>query len=988
MQRIVLAIVGGVVLAGPSVADLRGQFSATTAPSEQIQPLLPPGVSDFNIELYGKQAYTWTMSDGTQVIEIQGDFQTRMGQYKLAARGGIVWFNVRPWQDRKYLDLEVFLWQGAEVVQPAGTIETGPALLVTLRSFGTLVLNVDSHAAVNNETGDLFKEGLRARGLLDLLPTQPVDEANAPLRVAPTIEQLRAQQPKLPKKVQFSADHLIHEQIDGESVVIVVGNVFVSQGSPAASGEYLELHADAAVLFVKADTVGESLPVLIGQDERPKRRSDDLSRVPEEESPGQLGGRRDPVGALRETASQWVSSVYLEGDVILTRGERMIRASRLFYDFDAERALILDVVTRALDSTRSLPIYVRAKRVRQLSPTEYEARQAQITTSEFHTPHVAIGADRVYLQDRTPRDSRGTIIGVEAGTYEARHTTMNVEGVPLAYWPFSRGDFSRDRMAFRAAKVGYDSDFGVKTETEWYLFNLMGLEQPQGYDATLKMDYFTKRGPGVGIDVDYEQEDYFGLLRTYYINDHGEDDLGEDRGGEPDHENRGRALWRHRQYLPRGWELSLEASYLSDDQYLESFHRNEWENAKDQETALYLVKRQDNWQFSTLANWRINEFLTQTEHLPESMFSLIGEPLADFATWYHEMRGGVVRYRPDNRRWLNGQTRADNTGETGSVLRGDTRDELQFPLPDLGPMKLTPYVMGRATGWDDSPDSRGGGSTGRLFGSYGVQANTIFTRVDDSVESRLLDLHRLRHIIKTDATVWNAHANKAPYDLSPFDAGVEDIADFGGGTIGVRQRLQTKRGGPGRWRTVDWITFDTEAGFFSNAEKDENTHGDFISHRPEDSISSNFLAMNFQYRLSDTTVLVYDGVYDWNRGNVGTSNISLGVEREPRMAYFVGWRYIHDTNSNLMGFGANYKLNEKHTVAIREYYDIDRGRNYTTELVYIRRWPRWYTAVAFDVDRSLNDIGVNLSVWPEGAPKLGLGSKRYTGLADSVGIRP
>ncbi len=988
MQRIVLAIVGGVLLASLSVTPLFAEPDAASAPADQMQPLLPPGISDFNIELYGKQAYTWTMPDGTQVIEVQGDFQTRIGQYKLAARAGIVWFNIRPWQDRKYLDLEVFLWQGAEIVQPAGTTESGPALLVTLRSFGTLVLNVDSHAPVNNEAGELFKEGLRARGLLDLLPPPPVDEADAPLRVAPTIERLREQQPKLPKKVQFSADHLIHEQIDGESVIIVVGDVFVSQGSPAASGEYLELHADAAVLFVKADTVGESLPALIGQEDKPKRRTDDLSRVPAEESPEQLGGRRDPVGGLRETASQWVSSVYLEGDVILTRGERMIRASRLYYDFDAERALILDVVTRALDATRSLPIYVRAKRVRQLSPTEYEARQAQITTSEFHTPHVSIGADRVYLQDRTPRDSRGSIIGVEAGTYEARHTTMNVEGVPVAYWPFSRGDFSRDRMAFRGAKVGYDSDFGVKTETEWYLFNLMGLEQPEGYDATLKMDYFTKRGPGVGIDVDYEQEDYFGLLRTYYINDHGEDDLGGDRGGEPDHENRGRALWRHRQYLPRGWELSLEASYLSDDQYLESFHRNEWENAKDQETALYLVKRQDNWQFSTLANWRINEFLTQTEHLPESMFSLVGEPVSDFATWYHEMRGGVVRYRPDNRRWLNGQTRADNTGETGSVLRGDTRDELQFPLPDLGPMKLTPYVMGRATGWDDSPDSRGGGSTGRLFGSYGLQANTIFTKVDDNVESRLLDLHRLRHIVKTDATVWNAHANKAPYDLSPFDAGVEDIADFGGGTVGVRQRLQTKRGGPGRWRTVDWITFDTEAGFFSNSEKDENTHGDFISHRPEDSISSNFLAMNFQYRLSDTTVLVYDGVYDWNRGNVGTSNISLGVEREPRMAYFVGWRYIHDTDSNLMGFGANYKLNEKHTVAIREYYDIDRGRNYTTELVYIRRWPRWYTAVAFDVDRSLDDIGINLSVWPEGAPKLGLGSKRYTGLADSVGIRP
>ena len=100
----------------------------------------------------------------------------------------------------------------------------------------------------------------------------------------------------------------------------------------------------------------------------------------------------------------------------------------------------------------------------------------------------------------------------------------------------------------------------------------------------------------------------------------------------------------------------------------------------------------------------------------------------------------------------------------------------------------------------------------------------------------------------------------------------------------------------------------------------------------------------------------------------------------------VGWRYIHDTASNIIALGGNYKLNEKHTVALRELYDIDQGRNVSTELVYVRRWPRWYSAVTLDVDKTLDDVGINLSVWPEGAPNLGLGSKRYTGLGDSVGL--
>src|SRR6185369_1155710 len=107
--------------------------------------------------------------------------------------------------------------------------------------------------------------------------------------------------------------------------------------------------------------------------------------------------------------------------------------------------------------------------------------------------------------------------------------------------------------------------------------------------------------------------------------------------------------------------------------------------------------------------------------------------------------------------------------------------------------------------------------------------------------------------------------------------------------------------------------------------------------------------------------------------------ISLAVERDPRLSYFVGWRYIHDTDNNLLGLGANYKLNEKHSIAVREYYDIEEQRNLSTEVSYIRKWPRWYTAVSFDVDRALDDVGVNLSIWPEGAPNLALGSRRYTG---------
>lgn len=976
-------------------ASIPRAWSAPSPQTDAVQPVLPPGISDFDIEFYTSLAYTWRGEDGVQVIECLGDFNARMGHHVLAAQDAVIWFKRTTWEDRPYYDMEIFLWKTAEVHQPAGTLETGPALVVTLRTFGRLLLNADAQADKSDADSELYGEGLRARGLLDAAPTAEPEAAEQPVQVAPTLEQIRLSRPRPLKKIDFSANSLIHQKIGDLSVFIVKGDVQLSQGSPATPGEYLELRADSAVLYVNADKLGSGVDDLLAGEESDKRTAPSQpADVPPAEEPTLTGGEKTP----RRTAREWISAAYLEGDVVLMRGQRMIRASKIFYDFKNDQALILDVVARALEPKLGLPIYIRAEEIRQLSASEYMAKNAQITTSEFHTPHVSIGASQVHFKDRTPRNARGDVVGIQAGTYKAYHTTLNLEGVPVSYWPVSSGDFSRDRMAFRSAKFGYAGDFGVTAETRWYFFNLLGLEQPEGFDATYKLDYFTDRGPATGLDIDYERDNYFGLLRSYYLHDDGDDDISGrpntfriNSSGAPDRGDRGRFLWRHRQYLPKDWELSFEVSYISDDQYLENFERNEFENAKEQETLVRLLKREDNRQFSLLANWRINEFDTQTEHLPDARFSIVGEPLADRGAWYHDSRLGVVRFRPDDRRFFNGKFRIDNTGETGSVGRGDLREEVEFPLR-LGPVNLTPYIAVRGTTWDDSIEGVGNrhsrGGQNRAYGAYGLRSSMVFSKVDDTVESELFDLHRLRHIIKADVVAWNAHANTPPTSLTPFDSGVEDIDDFGGAVLGIRQRVQTQRGGPGHWRTVDWITWDVEAGVFEDRLTSDRTRGDFILARPEDSISSNFIRSNFQLRLSDSTVLVHDGVYDIDRGNVGTSNLSLAVEREPRLAYFVGWRYIHDTDNNLFAFGTNYKLSEKHTVSFRETFDIEAGRSLQTELAYIRRWPRWYSAIAFDIDRTFDNIGITLSFWPEGASRLALGSKRFTGLAESVGIRP
>ena len=127
--------------------------------------------------------------------------------------------------------------------------------------------------------------------------------------------------------------------------------------------------------------------------------------------------------------------------------------------------------------------------------------------------------------------------------------------------------------------------------------------------------------------------------------------------------------------------------------------------------------------------------------------------------------------------------------------------------------------------------------------------------------------------------------------------------------------------------------------------------------------------------------------YDVNDGEIDVFNLSLAVERTPRMSYLLGYRFIEEDNSNLLGFDMNYRLTEKHTMAIRELFDLDRGRTLDFTIAFIRKFPRWFGALAFELDEAEDDFGVSFTLWPEGLPQAALGSRRFTGLANTTRIR-
>ncbi|MFQ5591714.1 MAG: LPS-assembly protein LptD, partial [Phycisphaerae bacterium] len=891
------------------------------------QPLVPPGILEQSIGLSAELAYLFKSPDGTDVVHLVGHFALRVGHtegQELHSREAVVWLTPRKYNARPYNHVQIFLWREAEVTEIGGTTTRGPALFVTLNTFGKVTTHADDVAFESSADTQAYREGdLIRKSISASARGRPEWGEDTSMRVFDASGLGVVEEAPAPRAVLLfrSEGELAGPVAYGEhEVLTVVGGAYLSRGTPG-TGTYLEIRADSVVVFLvpsaKADQEDSEQAAGLGADARGPDAPAAAHERRQARGPG-AGDRQLMSTGFGDVA---VEGVYLEGDIVMSQGPNRVYASRLYYDFIEERAIILDAVVRTMLAERGVPLYMRAAEIRQLSAKRFTAEDAILTTSEFHTPHYHIGAARVELTNLTPSSSGERQPGLRTGAFRIHHATLNLSGVPVAYWPYIRGNIDTSETAIKSTRAGFSDDWGVELETEWHLFNLLNLKTPEGFNAVLSLDYFSSRGPALGVDVDYVRDRYFGYLKSYLLWDNDEDFLGRERETLAQKDTRGRFLWRHRQYLEDDWQVSLELSYISDRGFLEELFETEFDTGKEQETLLYLKKQRENWAFTALAQTRLMDFTTATERLPDFAFFLVGQPLGEHTTWYSEYRGGIVRYRPADQTFRELLRDGRATG-SGSVLRVDSRQELDFPL-EMGPVHFVPFVVARSSVWDDSVSD---GGTSRSFAMLGVRGSAYLSKIYPEAKSSLLDIDGVRHVIKPDITAWVSSSNRDADDLFPFDETVEGTTGADGVTFGVRQRWQTKRGGDATRRIVDLFTLDVEAGFFNDADGSAITNGYTSYRRPENSITRNYVNSSAIWRVNDRTALLSELNYDINDGEIDILNLSVAVERTPRLSYLFGYRFIEESNSNLLGFDMNYRLTEKHTVALRERFDIGRGR--------------------------------------------------------------
>ena len=891
--------------------------------------------------------FTFT-ADGETVNVVQGDFSLTVGRRKISGANAVLWVTEHRMGKATLRDIEVYIegdsTRKARIIEADGATTTDRVIMVVLHQRGKFRARVGRHSDKSRVSSPLYRRAAAVRKPSSFKPAPATTDRPAQAEPVRPTRKPKPYSPISARYDEFSSEE-IPDPSDPEKklrIIIAKGNVYLSQGS-ADSDLFIQMRADAAVLYTAPRTENESAP-------------------------------------------ERIVGVYLEGDVILRRGERTIQGPRLFYDFTNSRAIFLEPVMRTVQEQRNIPVYIRAREGRQLGALperegragvkggKWYFRKAVVTTSDFLTPGYHIAARRVYLEDARryyydEKEKKWVAVGERAWRSKLENATFNLLSVPILWTPRIVGDAEEGHTALRRITGGKNGEFGWGVETDWYLFRLLGIPKPEGFKGTMELSWY-ERGFMIGPKLRYKRQNYSGYARGAFMADsEGEDNFGTDRENIHAPRQRGRFLWRHKQFLPKDWMLQAETSYLCDRNFLEEFYPSEYWTGKKQETLLYAKKQKDNWALTALGKWRINDFLTQTEAYPDVGAYLIGQSLwQDRLTLYKEAHLGIIRFRPD---------RDIDTPASDPTVRGDARIEINAPFA-IGPVKFLPSAANRITAWSDTPND---GSLVRSWGKVGISAQTHIWRIYNNVENRLWDLHRIKHVITPYGGVFFSCTNVQPDRLYAFSPETEQyIHRLGGGTVGVRQLWQTKRGPEGNRHIADWLRLNLAMNLFD----DDFTHlpadGRYYASRPEYSLARNAINGDAAWYISDSTIFLGDFNYDIDSGDIGRANVGLTVLRNPRLKYYIGARYINAVDSAVGTLGVSYQINRKYRVSAFEQYDFDfdGGKNLSTRLTLIRKFPRLYVALTCGYDATYDDVTVMVSIWPEGIPEARFGGAKVS----------
>jgi len=366
-----------------------------------------------------------------------------------------------------------------------------------------------------------------------------------------------------------------------------------------------------------------------------------------------------------------------EGPVVLTRGNEVLRGSRLDFDVAAETASIFDA-----DGNIGTDYFFTGAAVHMLSEDRFTILDARFTACEVED------------NGRSPDWSfRAKRVDVNANGYaRTRGVSFRTRKVPLFYMPYMLWPVQSGRTSgFLTPKPGFSTRRGPSLGLAYYwAIN-------RSYDATFNVDLYA--GAPSSATQAFSTEAFWGLGTEFRYRP-SQGTVGEFDGYLIDDTERGERRWRMRwnhqsRDLPGGFRGVIRFEDVSDFEFFRDFERRVDRNSRRQLYSTAFISR--NWGNQSL-NVQFDQRKTfisasreiQLRQLPEIEYKLRSTRLGS-SPLYFQVKSSL-HYLDTNRS-------ARRIGRYGRV---HLEPEISVPIPLASWFSLSLTAGGHLTWYGDS----------------------------------------------------------------------------------------------------------------------------------------------------------------------------------------------------------------------------------------------------------------------------------------------
>lgn len=620
--------------------------------------------------------------------------------------------------------------------------------------------------------------------------------------------------------------------------ILVEGDVFLPLGK-------LRIYADRAIINTKTkdiEAVGNIRLYRVNQ-KKMTLTIDDLIR---------LRNRSEVLVAIEGYSTDSLGNQMVNVEVTIQGG--VIRADRIIGNLNS------GVLEMSNISVRYNSFICRAEHAVRKPSGELNVTNAELTTCEYFDQgngHYSIflktGKFYPYINDEFGFSGKQSDMGDHS--IWGWNALLKIYGIPLFWVPFFYKPKDESPGLF-GVQWGHSSEFGFMLNT-YKRFDLT--DYPY---STIKLfaDYYSMRGFGYGAEAEVSTENSKTFIDGYSIYDmrpYKSSDVEKERLKIP-HFRYGLELSNVTHITPK---LDFRGRFsLSSDYYFRKDFDSPAYNANPEPSTFASLEYQfERATTSLYMTARVNDFYTSVERLPEFRIDLPRQEL--FWNIYHQgelsLSNLQMKWREyDKPRRTDPLTNRPFPGNKDyHAFRMDTLHMFYFPIR-LPWFHVTPRTGFRMTYYDhssrreitsndlgtmgiaDEPEDLGngtvpaydrkGGSRTRFVMELGVEANTKIYHSWQNVKNTYLQLDGLRHVMEPYLNyTFIPEPTEDRKHLYFFDE-VDRIKQQNFIRLGIKQRIQTRRGNYGNETIYNWLTMETYWDYHFQNQDGFNNSGDLV----------------------------------------------------------------------------------------------------------------------------------------------------------------